>query len=322
MGIGSALGGITGGLLSAGSAGSAAGTLAQGGKDAIALLQAQNKQARNDYAPYMGLGSSAVYKLSDLLGFDKPFLQDADQIAKAVEPYYASTVIDDNNPLYYNPYTGEASATGGIGFLKLPNTDTVKAPGIGQWDREAFKNSIAQDYSALAAQPPPSDFGSLLQSFDNSKFEKDPGYQFRLDEGQKALDRAQSARGNFLSGAAVKAADQYNQDYASNEYGNAYNRYNQDQNSVYNKLMGAIGVGQGATGSVTANGQAAAQGSADLTTQIANAKAAGQVGQSAGLGSALSSVGNLFGGSSLYSSLGSTLGSGGINAGFKSLVGA
>ncbi len=52
----------------------------------------------------------------------------------------------------------------------------------------------------------------------------DPGYQFRLSEGLKALDRQAAARGGLISGGALKAAQRYGQDVASGEYGAAYNR--------------------------------------------------------------------------------------------------
>lgn len=52
----------------------------------------------------------------------------------------------------------------------------------------------------------------------------DPGYQFRLSEGLKALNRQAAARGGLISGAALKAAQRYGQDVASQEFGNAYNR--------------------------------------------------------------------------------------------------
>jgi hypothetical protein len=52
----------------------------------------------------------------------------------------------------------------------------------------------------------------------------DPGYNFRLGEGLKSLDRQSAARGGLISGGALKAAQRYGQDYASNEFGNAYNR--------------------------------------------------------------------------------------------------
>lgn len=52
----------------------------------------------------------------------------------------------------------------------------------------------------------------------------DPGYGFRLSEGLKALDRQAAARGGLISGGALKATQRYGQDYASNEFGNAYQR--------------------------------------------------------------------------------------------------
>ena len=56
-------------------------------------------------------------------------------------------------------------------------------------------------------------------------FEGDPGYQFRLEEGQKAIERSAAARGGVLSGRAVKEAERYGQDYASNEYDKFIDRY-------------------------------------------------------------------------------------------------
>jgi hypothetical protein len=52
----------------------------------------------------------------------------------------------------------------------------------------------------------------------------DPGYAFRLSEGQKTLDRQAAARGGLISGGALKAATRYGQEMGSQEFGNAYNR--------------------------------------------------------------------------------------------------
>jgi hypothetical protein len=52
----------------------------------------------------------------------------------------------------------------------------------------------------------------------------DPGYQFRLQEGMKALQATQAAKGGLLSGGAVKGALKYGQGLASQEYASAYNR--------------------------------------------------------------------------------------------------
>lgn len=52
----------------------------------------------------------------------------------------------------------------------------------------------------------------------------DPGYQFRMEQGQKALDRSAAAKGLTMSGAQLKALTEYGQGMGSQEYGNAFNR--------------------------------------------------------------------------------------------------
>lgn len=91
---------------------------------------------------------------------------------------------------------------------------------------------------------------------------KDPGYAFRLAEGNKAINAAAASRGMGNSGATLKALTKYGQDYASNEYGNAFNRFNTNQTQRFNRLASLAGVGQ------TANGQ----------TGVLGANAANQMG--------------------------------------------
>jgi hypothetical protein len=132
--------------------------------------------------------------------------------------------------------------------------------------------------------------------FGMSDFQADPGYAFRLSEGQKALDRSAAARGGLISGAALKAAGRYGQDMASQEFQNAYNRaftgYGTDvarENQLYNRQAALAGVGQTATnltnqaGQNYATGVGGALGSygtnvGNLMTGGAAAQAAGQVG--------------------------------------------
>jgi len=82
--------------------------------------------------------------------------------------------------------------------------------------------------------------GEFNRNFSMSDFTADPGYEFRMQQGQRALDSSAAARGGALSGAAVKAQTRYGQDYASNEYNNAYNRFNNDLNSRYNRLASLL----------------------------------------------------------------------------------
>jgi hypothetical protein len=101
--------------------------------------------------------------------------------------------------------------------------------------------------------------------------EMDPGYAFRLGEGMKALERVQAARGNMLSGGAIKAGQRYAQDFASGEYGNAYNR-----------LANIAGLGQTVGGQLGSAAQQFGQTAGDTMSQSANALAAGRVGRMSG----------------------------------------
>jgi len=107
-----------------------------------------------------------------------------------------------------------------------------------------------------------------------------PGYQFNLDEGTKALQRAEAASGTVGSGGAVKAGVQYAQDYATNSYQNAYNQYMGTRQSNYNNLLQLAGLGQ------TANGQflGAAQNYGAATTGVDENTANKVGGYQAGIG--------------------------------------
>jgi len=124
---------------------------------------------------------------------------------------------------------------------------------------------------------------SAFQNYLNST-----GYQFRLNEGSKALNTNWAARGLLNSGAAAKAALKYGQDYASNEFGN-YMGYLSGQQNVGLSAGGALaGVGTGYANSVSANNNALAsvQANSALAQGQANANlwgtAAGAVGQIGG----------------------------------------
>jgi len=54
--------------------------------------------------------------------------------------------------------------------------------------------------------------------------EQDPGYKFRMQQGQTAFDRMLAARGFRLGGRGIKAAINYGQGVGSQEYGNLMNR--------------------------------------------------------------------------------------------------
>lgn len=59
---------------------------------------------------------------------------------------------------------------------------------------------------------------------DPSSITSNPGYQFRRQQGREGLENSAAARGGLLSGNALRGINEYEQDYASNEYDKALNR--------------------------------------------------------------------------------------------------
>lgn len=101
-------------------------------------------------------------------------------------------------------------------------------------------------------------FGEFNKDFTAADFDvnSDPGAKFRQDEALKALSRTYSGSGNFFSGGALKGFTKYNQDFSSQEFGNAYDRFNNDRTRRFNRLATVAGIGQTAnqaTGNASQN---------------------------------------------------------------------
>jgi len=157
--------------------------------------------------------------------------------------------------------------------------------------------------SAKFGGVPGYDPASAMRNFGAGDFQADPGYAFRLSEGMKALDRTAASRGGLLSGATLKGAQRYGSDLASQEYQNAFNRYQanraqqaQEYGNAFNRfqtertntlapLQSLAGVGQSAA-------QQAQQASQNYATGAANTLGnfgAAQAGNIIGAGNARAS---------------------------------
>lgn len=96
--------------------------------------------------------------------------------------------------------------------------------------------------------------------FGMEQFQADPGYSFRMDEGMKALERSAAARGGLLSGSAMKGIQRFSQGLASDEYTNAFNRYQTERNARLNPLQSLAGMGQTSAGQIGQAGQSMTSG--------------------------------------------------------------
>jgi hypothetical protein len=139
--------------------------------------------------------------------------------------------------------------------------------------------------------------------FDYNAMTADPGYGFRLSEGQKALERSAAARGGLISGSALKAATRYGQDMGSQEYTNAFNRYQTERNAQLNPLQSLAGMGQTTATNLGSMGAANAANMGNYATSGAAVNAAGRMGQTQALTSGLGTYLNYRQGNNLADAL-------------------
>ena len=165
-------------------------------------------------------------------------------------------------------------------------------------DYQPFLTAGTGAVNRLAAGVAPG--GEFSRNFTAADFEADPGYGFRLSEGMKALDRSAASRGELLSGATLKGAQQYGQGLASQEYQNAFNRFQTNRANQLNPLQSLAGQGQTTAtslGSAGAN-MAGNIGNAYMTSaaNTGNAAMAAAGARNSAFGGAANVLGRMYGG--------------------------
>ena len=140
--------------------------------------------------------------------------------------------------------------------------------------------------------------------FGMQQFQQDPGYAFRMSEGMKGLERSAAARGGLLSGGTLKGIQRYGQDMASQEYQNAFNRYQTERSARLNPLQSLAGVGQTATNQLGAAGREYGSSAGSIMSgqgvNSANALLAGQQARSSSYGQLGSALGKYLGGGGTF----------------------
>lgn len=179
---------------------------------------------RSDYAPYRTVGVNALGRLAALYGVST-------EDKTASEPLAASV-------------GALGSGLNGIG---------------GTWADILRRNGGAGSVAANATAQPAK---QAVSSEPYGGFTASPSYQWRLDQGLKAIERRASANGARYSGATLKAMDRYAGGEASQEF-----------DTYANRLAALAGVGQTATGSVAQAGQSYATGASNAYTNAGNARA-------------------------------------------------
>jgi hypothetical protein len=281
--------------ISSSAAKGAAKTQAASARDATELQGVMYDQNRSDLGPYRQTGELALDRLTTLLGLGSGLSYD---------PY--ATQRNDLKTQIDKLKAEESSSTGRQAGL-LGGAFS----GISNVLRSKQIATLEAKLSSLPAAPSTNaeGFGSLMQpysSFTPPNMIDDPGYQFRLSEGQKGVERSAAAKTGTLSGAATKDMARFTQDYASNEYGNTYNRglntWNANQSNYYtgqanqfNRLQTLAGMGENAAGQTANLGSTMANQVGQNIIGAGNATAAGQVGSANAWGSAISGIGSNIG---------------------------
>lgn len=289
MPIGAIIGGVAsigGALLSSSGQKKAANTAANAAKDtaatnnALALnIYGQNKAA---LSPYSNNGMAASNAINSLLGIGGTQFQpqlEAQGGQASMTQFAPQGFMDSFNPQDYS-----RSALGDVGMERPYAVN----PHYGQ-PTYGFGNETRQPVQTMgqaqqpALQPGMSPQQAQSQAFD--AFRGSTGYQFRLGQGQEAINTGYAANGALRSGAALKSLAGYNQNMASGEFGN-YMGYLSNQQGVGLGAASALaGVGQGYVNNVTANNDSAGTAAANAALMKGQANANMWGGIANGVGS-------------------------------------
>lgn len=303
---------VIGGVINANASKKASNAQLGAAQDANATTLAMYNTNRNDAAPYrntgyqalnalnQGLGLPGVYEGSQPLDYDawlaqQPAAVSAPAPAPAQKKHHGllGTLLNPTRSLQaiVDPVGATIGATKDVyGAVK----GAGGTPGTGAVDQHAAYADYVKNFTPAPRPESGTATGDFNRDFTLADFEKDPGYEFRRTEGQRGVESSAAARGGLLSGGALKGIDRYNQDYASGEYSNAYNRFNNDRTTRFNRLAALAGTGQTAVTNTGVLGTNAANNIANTTLEAGNARASGYVGQANAVNGGLQTLGNYY----------------------------
>lgn len=218
------------------------------------------EQSRTDAEPWRQAGLTGLQEYMNLLGLSTTNLTqaisqssgpkwDAGRAYLEANPDVARNTYFAENP--YEHYIRYGISEGRTWQDKNPNAQTMQTGG-----------NLPEQQSGATQNP------QQAQQAAFDRFRAMPGYQFRLTEGQRALDSSASARGGLFSGKAGLDMLRYGQNYADAEGFTPY----------MNRLAALSGVGQTQTQANAQYGQAVAQNMGQNLMSGATARASGLIG--------------------------------------------
>lgn len=295
MPVAGAIGSIAGGAMGSRAQGQATEAQAQGQRESIQAQLAMFNQARADQMPMIQARNAALPLFMQLLGLSP--MQFGSPSAGGVQMNIEGAKKNDRT---WKTHFLDQLGIPGVGSIDSPS-DTLKTPfrNFGDWDGSRMADDLGEaaftygdegstydqdgnliggqtgTQAATQTQTQPLDLNALIAAT--------PGYQFRLQEGQRAAERSAAARGSLASGATMRALARYGEGLAANEYGDFANR-----------LASLIGLGQ--TAATTAGGFGQQTG-ANIGQNLANigaARGSGYANQGNIWGNAIGGAANSF----------------------------
>tara|TARA_R110000772_G_scaffold89304_2_gene185103 strand:+ start:875 stop:1753 length:879 start_codon:yes stop_codon:yes gene_type:complete len=237
-----------------------ASTQAQSDSNAASVALQREVYGNNEAAlsPFMSRGNAAGDQLNDLLGLGG---QPAQQQQQPNLTNYFSGANPGANP------RGGQSAFSGIGSFGGLGSFSGQYPAWQDW---AQQQRTDQQFGqpAQQAQPAQTAQGAQNNAFEN--FRNSTGYQFRLGEGMNALNSGWAGAGTLQSGAAQRAAQEYGQNFASNEFGNYAGLLANQQGVGLSGASALAGVGQNFASNITSLNNQNAQNISNSAVASAN----------------------------------------------------
>jgi hypothetical protein len=188
--------------------------------------------------------------------------------------------------------------------------DTAGAAKAGMDEQAKNANAILDPYStagttaATALNSQIGEGGDFNKKFTAADLQMDPGYAWRQQQAELALSRSAAARGGAISGSALTDMNSHIQGMASNEFQNAFQRYQTDTTNRYDRLFGTSQLGERAGAEQGQNLTNAARYGGDITTGAANtALGANEYAGTAGMQGATTIGGNVMKGATTQADL-------------------
>jgi hypothetical protein len=137
-------------------------------------------------------------------------------------------------------------------------------------------------------------YGKYGRDFSMADYQADPGYAFRLSEGMKQLGHSAAGRGGAISGQTMKGIQDYAQNSASQEYNNAFQRYQTNRANQLQSLGNLMSLGQAAASNQAGNTGNYGINAGNAYMAAGQANAAGQLGAANTINNALGTAASAY----------------------------